>query len=106
MILLQHNYLQNLICHHAIPGLSFSPWQDEKLLLTYLRGVTVDLALYFAPIEGLLASLRELKRNRRYHTPLLGMLHDLSTHSSFPVRRYTATLLGVGRILCSHCRGC
>jgi hypothetical protein len=69
--------------------------KDDKLLLTYLRGVTVELALNFAPIECLLSSLRELKRDRRRHAPLLGMLQDLSIHSSFQVRRYTATLLGV-----------
>ena len=70
--------------------------QDDKLLLSYLRGVIVELALNFAPSDCLVASLEELKRDRRWHTPLLGLLQDLSAHSSFPVRRYTATLLGVG----------
>ena len=70
--------------------------KDDKMLLTYLRGMIVELSLNFAPIHCLVASLHELKRNRRCHAPLLGLLQDLSMHSSFPVRRYTATLLGVG----------
>ena len=85
----------HIIFSHLSPPIL--PGQDEKLLLSYLRGVIVELALNFAPTHCLVASLEELKRDRRHHSPILGLLQDLSCHSSFPVRRYTATLLGVGR---------
>lgn len=63
----------------------------------------MELALNFAPTHCLVASLEELKRDRRHHSPLLGLLQDLSCHSSFPVRRYTATLLGVGGVTLFGC---
>lgn len=69
--------------------------QDEKLLCGYLRTTIVDMALYFAPVESLAASLTELKKDRKVHVTVLGVLQELATHSSFQVRRYVAILYGV-----------
>ena len=55
------------------------------------------MALYFGPLDSLKATVAELHRQRHYHPLLASMLRDLSTHSSFQVRRYVAALLGVGR---------
>ncbi len=65
-------------------------------MVSYLRGVLVDMALYFAPMDSIRATFSELKRERRYHRLLLGLLQDLVTHSHFQVRRFTAVLFGVG----------
>ena len=75
--------------------ISCGPSQDEKLVVTYLRCTIVDMALYFAPLDSLKATFKELRRERRYHNLLLGLLQDLVTHSSFQVRRYIAILFGV-----------
>ncbi len=64
-------------------------------MLNYLRGVIVDMALNFAPLESLRATLAELCRERRRHLALLHSLRDLASHSSFQVRRYVAILTGV-----------
>ena len=64
-------------------------------MMGYLHGVVVDMALNFAPLDSLKASLAELCRERRRHLVLLEGLQDLSTHSSFQVRRYVAILTGV-----------
>jgi hypothetical protein len=90
-----HSYVTSPVLPLYLAGVLAAFPKDDKLLLTYLRGVAVELALNFAPVDSLAASLTELKRDRRSHAPLLGMLQDLSLHSSFPVRRYSATLLGV-----------
>jgi len=74
---------------------SCGPSQDEKLVVTYLRCTIVDMALYFAPLDSLKATFKELRRERRYHNLLLGLLQDLVTHSSFQVRRYIAILFGL-----------
>ncbi len=65
------------------------------MLCGYLRTTIVDMALYFAPVESLLATLTELKRDRKVHTIVFGVLQELATHSSFQVRRYVAILYGV-----------
>ena len=64
-------------------------------MISYLRGVIVDMALNFGPLDSLRATLAELCRERRRHSILLQGLQDLSGHSSFQVRRYVAILLGV-----------
>ena len=64
-------------------------------MVSYLRGVIVDMALNFGPLDSLRATLAELCRERRHHAILLRGLQDLSNHSSFQVRRYVAILLGV-----------
>jgi hypothetical protein len=89
------SYITSPVLPLYVAGVLATFPKDNKLLLSYLRGVIVELALNFAPSDCLVASLEELKRDRRCHAPLLGLLQDLSAHSSFPVRRYTATLLGV-----------
>ena len=66
-------------------------------MLDYLRNSVVDLALNFAPLDSLRATLAELCRERRRHLTLLQGLQDLSSHSSFQVRRYVAILVGVSR---------
>ena len=53
------------------------------------------MALYFGPLDSIKATFTELKRERRLHNLLLNILHDLITHTSFQVRRYVGTLLGV-----------
>ena len=53
------------------------------------------MALYFAPIDSLRESLSELKKDRKLHNLLFGVLQELATHSSFQVRRYVAILFGV-----------
>ncbi len=73
--------------------------QDEKLLCGYLRSIIVDMALYFAPVDSLTASLSELKRERKLHIIVLGVLQELANHSSFQVRRYVATLYGVHKFV-------
>lgn len=55
----------------------------------------MDMALNFAPLDSLRATLAELCRERRRHLVLLQCLQDLSSHSSFQVRRYVAILIGV-----------
>lgn len=69
--------------------------KDETLMMSYLRGVIVDMAMNFSPMDSLKATLAELCRERRRHLILLQGLQDLSTHSSFQVRRYVAALCGV-----------
>lgn len=68
------------------------------MMMGYLRGVIVDMALNFAPLEGLKATLAELCRERKRHLILVQGLQDLSNHSSFQVRRYVAILSGVSAI--------
>ena len=65
--------------------------------MSFLRSAIVDMALYFGPPESLKATFQELKRDKRHHTLLLGVLQDLVTHSSFQVRQYTTILFGVSR---------
>ena len=64
-------------------------------MVNYLRCSIVDMALYFAPLDSLRVTFMELRRERKYHTLLLGLLQDLVTHSSFQVRRCIAILFGV-----------
>ena len=84
-------------------------------MVDYLRGVIVDMALNFGPLDSLKATLAELCRERKHHSNLLQGLQDLATHSSFQVRRYVAILLAVrlrhectgwvrGRLLLVFCR--
>lgn len=69
--------------------------KDEKLLVSFLRTAIVDMALYFGPLDSLKATFQELKRDKRRHGLLLGVLQDLVTHSSFQVRQYTTVLFGL-----------
>ena len=60
-----------------LPPLSSLSSQDEKLLVSYLRGVVMDMALYFAPLDSLQVTILELKREKRYHSLIVGLLQTL-----------------------------
>ena len=65
------------------------------MLVEYLRSITVELALSFAPLDSIKAAVLELKREKRFHQLILNMLQQLAGHPSFQVRSYTALLYGV-----------
>ena len=64
-------------------------------MISYVRGVIIDLSLSFSPLDSIKATITELNRHRRLHVSIVLLLIELTGHSAEQVRRCTTNLLGV-----------